>query len=103
MDVDPARPRQAVGLRRHVQGRGKVYLHAAVSCLDLHVSGLLFVSRQPEAAVVVLHNGMLLINRILDLPVKAVLTDIDREFYGTETLPSFGFRLIDSRRQGLPA
>ena len=49
--------------------------------------GFLHVSKQPEAAVAVLHNDVLPFYRELELPVKAVLTDNGREFCGTETHP----------------
>ena len=47
----------------------------------------LHVSKQPEAAVAVLHNDVLPFYRNLDLPVKAVLTDNGREFCGTDRHP----------------
>lgn len=47
----------------------------------------LHVSKQPEAAVAVLHNDVLPFYANLDLPVKAVLTDNGREFCGTERHP----------------
>lgn len=46
--------------------------------IDTHGSyafGFLHVSKQPEAAVAVLHNEVMPFCRRLDLPVKAVLTD----------------------------
>jgi Integrase core domain len=49
--------------------------------------GFLHVSKQPEAAVAVLHNDVLPFYRQLDLPVGAVLTDNGREFCGTERHP----------------
>jgi transposase InsO family protein len=49
--------------------------------------GFLHVSRQPEAAVAVLHNDVLPFYARLDLPIGAVLTDNDREFCGTERHP----------------
>lgn len=65
-----------------LKGVGKVYLHAVVDTF-----GFLHVSKQPEAAVAVLHNDVLPFYRNLDLPVKAVLTDNGREFCGTEKHP----------------
>ena len=58
--------------------------------VDTHGSyafGFLHVSKQPEAAVAVLHNDLLPFYRKLDLPVTAVLTDNGREFCGTERHP----------------
>ena len=49
--------------------------------------GFLHVSKQPEAAVAVLHNDVLPFYRRLDLAVKAVHTDNGREFCGTEGHP----------------
>jgi transposase InsO family protein len=52
-----------------------------------HAFGVLHVSKQPEAAVAVLHNDVLPFHRNLDLPVPAVLTDNGREFCGSERHP----------------
>ena len=50
--------------------------------------GFLHVSKQPEAAVAVLHHDVLLpFYRGLGLEVGAVLTDNGREFCGTERHP----------------
>jgi hypothetical protein len=51
------------------------------------LSGFLHVSKQPEAAVAVVHNEVLPCYAKLDLPVRAVLTDNGREFCGTERRP----------------
>ena len=71
----------------HLKGVGKVYLHAVVDTYGSYAFGFLHVSKQPEAAVAVLHNDALPFYRELDLPVGAVLTDNGREFCGTETHP----------------
>jgi transposase InsO family protein len=71
----------------NLKGIGKVYLHAVVDTYGSHAFGFLHVSKQPEAAVAVLHNDVLPFYAKLDLPVKAVLTDNGREFCGTETHP----------------
>ncbi|HMB75488.1 MAG TPA: IS481 family transposase [Kiloniellaceae bacterium] len=71
----------------NLKGIGKVYLHAAVDTFGSYAFGFLHVSKQPEAAVAVLHNDVLPFYRKLDLPVKAVLTDNGREFCGTDTHP----------------
>ena len=70
-----------------LKGVGKVYLHAAVDTYGSYAFGFLHVSKQPEAAVAVLHSGVLPFYRRLDLPVKAILTDNGREFCGTERHP----------------
>ena len=70
-----------------LKGIGKVYLHAVVDTFGSYAFGFLHVSKQPEAAVAVLHNDVLPFYRDLDLPVKAVLTDNGREFCGTERHP----------------
>ena len=71
----------------NLKGVGKVYLHAVVDTFGSYAFGFLHVSKQPEAAVAVLHNEVLPFYRNLDLPVKAVLTDNGREFCGTERHP----------------
>jgi transposase InsO family protein len=70
-----------------LKGIGRVYLHAVVDTFGSYAFGFLHVSKQPEAAVAVLHNEVLPFYRTLDLPVKAVLTDNGREFCGTERHP----------------
>ena len=70
-----------------LKGVGKVYLHAVVDTFGSYAFGFLHISKQPEAAVAVLHNDVLPFYRNLDLPVKAVLTDNGREFCGTERHP----------------
>lgn len=71
----------------NLKGVGKVYLHAVVDTYGSYAFGFLHVSKQPEAAVAVLHNDVLPFYRTLDLPVTAVLTDNGREFCGTDTHP----------------
>jgi transposase InsO family protein len=70
-----------------LKGIGRVYLHAVVDTHGSYAFGFLHVSKQPEAAVAVLHNDVLPFYRNLDLPVRAVLTDNGREFCGTERHP----------------
>ncbi len=70
-----------------LKGVGKVYLHAVVDTFGSYAFGFLHVSKQPEAAIAVLHNDVLPFYRNLDLPVTAVLTDNGREFCGTERHP----------------
>jgi transposase InsO family protein len=71
----------------NLKGIGKVYLHAVVDTYGSYAFGFLHVSKQPEAAVAVLHNDVLPFYARLDLPVKAILTDNGREFCGTDTHP----------------
>ena len=65
-----------------LKGVGRVYLHAVVDTFGSYAFGFLHVSKQPEAAVAVLHNDVLPFYRNLGLPVGAVLTDNGREFCG---------------------
>jgi transposase InsO family protein len=66
---------------------GRVYLHAVVDTHGSYAFGFLHVSKQPEAAVAVLHNDVLPFYAKLGLPLSAVLTDNGREFCGTERHP----------------
>ena len=70
-----------------LKGIGRVYLHAVVDTFGSYAFGFLHVSKQPEAAVAVLHNDVLPFYGRLDLAVGAVLTDNGREFCGTERHP----------------
>lgn len=81
-----------------LKGVGKVYLHAVVDTYGSYAFGFLHVSKQPEAAVAVLHNDVLPFYRNLDLPVGAVLTDNGREFCGTENHPYELYLGIEHRR-----
>ena len=70
-----------------LKGIGRVYLHAVVDTYGSYAFGFLHVSKQPEAAVAVLHNDVLPFYDNLGLTVDAVLTDNGREFCGTERHP----------------
>jgi transposase InsO family protein len=70
-----------------LKGIGRVYLHAVVDTFGSYAFGFLHVSKQPEAAVAVLHNDVVPLYAKLDLPIGAVLTDNGREFCGTERHP----------------
>lgn len=70
-----------------LKGIGRVYLHAVVDTFGSYAFGFLHVSKQPEAAVAVLHNDVLPFYAQLELPIGAVLTDNGREFCGTERHP----------------
>jgi transposase InsO family protein len=71
----------------HLKGVGKVYLHAVVDTFGSYAFGFLHTSKQPEAAVAVLHNDVLPFYQDRGLAVTAVLTDNGREFCGTDRHP----------------
>jgi transposase InsO family protein len=71
----------------HLKGVGKVYLHAVVDTYGSYAFGFLHTSKQPEAAVAVLHNDVLPFYQDRGLVVTAVLTDNGREFCGTDSHP----------------
>jgi transposase InsO family protein len=70
-----------------LKGIGRVYLHAVVGTFGSYAFGFLHVSKQPEAAVAVLHNDVLPFYAQLELPIGALLTDNGCEFCGTERHP----------------
>ena len=69
----------------HLKGVGKVYLHSLVDTYGSYAFGFLHTSKQPEAAVALLHNDVLPFYREKEIPVAKVLTDNGREFCGTES------------------
>lgn len=71
----------------HLKGVGKVYLHVVVDTYSSYAFGFLHVSKQPEAAVAVLHNEALPFYEERGLAVEALLTDNGREFCGRDTHP----------------
>src|SRR5829696_10523648 len=71
----------------HLKGVGKVYLHAIVDTYSSFAFGFLHVSKQPEAAVAVVHNEALPFYAERGLKVEHVLTDNGREFCGGESHP----------------
>ena len=71
----------------HLKGVGKVYLHAVVDTYSSFAFGFLHVSKQPEAAVAVMHNEALGFYSEKGLKVKSVLTDNGKEFCGGEGHP----------------
>ena len=71
----------------HLKGVGKVYLHAVVDTYGSYAFGFLHTSKQPEAAVAVLHNDALPFYQEREIPVSAILTDNGREFCGKDTHP----------------
>jgi transposase InsO family protein len=70
-----------------LKGVGRVYLHAIVDTFSSAAFGFLHTSKQPEAAVAVLHNEALPFYEQQGIPVNAVLTDNGREFCGKDTHP----------------
>ena len=71
----------------HLKGVGKVYLHSVVDTFGSVAFGFLHTSKQPEAAVAVLHNDALPFYKEREIPVAKVLTDNGREFCGTDAHP----------------
>lgn len=71
----------------HLKGVGKVYLNTPVDTYGSYAFGFLHTSKQPEAAVALLHNNVLPFYKNLDLTVQAVLTDNGREFCGKDSHP----------------
>jgi transposase InsO family protein len=66
---------------------GKVYLHTVVDTFNSLAFGFLHTSKQPEAAVAVLHNDVRPFYAEHGLVIEHVLTDNGREFCGKETHP----------------
>ena len=89
--VESARPGELLSadtfLVGHFKGIGKVYLHAVVDTYGSYGFGFLHTSKQPEAAVAVLHNDVLPFYSDHGLTIQAVLTDNGREFCGTDNHP----------------
>jgi transposase InsO family protein len=70
-----------------LKGVGKVYLHAVVDTYGSYAFGFLHTSKQPEAAVAVVHNDVLPFYVEHGLSVAAILTDNGREFCGKDSHP----------------
>jgi transposase InsO family protein len=70
-----------------LKGVGRVYLHAVVDTYGSYAFGFLHTTKQPEAAVAVMHNDVLPFYREKELPVEAVITDNGREFCGKDSHP----------------
>jgi transposase InsO family protein len=71
----------------YLKGVGKVYLHAVVDTYSSYAFAFLHTSKQPEAAVAVLHNDVLPFYRKIKLSIQTILTDNGREFCGKESHP----------------
>lgn len=70
-----------------LKGVGRVYLHAVVDTYSSYALGFLHTSKQPEAAVAVVHNEVLPFYQERDIPVTTILTDNGKEYCGTQTHP----------------
>jgi transposase InsO family protein len=70
-----------------LKGVGRVYLHAVVDTYGSYAFGFLHTTKQPEAALAVVHNDVLPFYKEKGLPVDAILTDNGREFCGKDTHP----------------
>lgn len=70
-----------------LKGIGKVDLHAVADTYGSYAFGFLHTSKQPEAAVAILHNDALPFYNDRWLEVKAVITDNGHEFCGRDTHP----------------
>lgn len=70
-----------------LKGVGRVYLHAVVDTYGSYAFGFLHTTKQPEAAVAVIHNDVLPFYKEKGLAVDAILTDNGREFCGKDTHP----------------
>lgn len=70
-----------------LKGVGRVYLHAVVDTFGSYAFGFLHTTKQPEAALAVVHNDVLPFYQEKGLAVNAILTDNGREFCGKDTHP----------------
>jgi transposase InsO family protein len=70
-----------------IKGIGRIIMHTVVDTYGSMAFGVLHTSKQPEAAVAVLHNDALPFYKEHGLKVGAVLTDNGREFCGTDAHP----------------
>jgi len=70
-----------------LKGVGRVYLHTVVDTFGSYAFGFLHTTKQPEAALAVIHNDVLPFYQDKGLQVEAILTDNGREFCGKDTHP----------------
>lgn len=66
---------------------GRVYMHTVIDTYGSFAFGFLHTTKQPEAAVSVVHNDVLPFYKEHGIEVKAILTDNGREYCGTEAHP----------------
>ncbi|GIV58051.1 MAG: IS481 family transposase [Rhodothermaceae bacterium] len=71
----------------HFKGVGKVYLHTVVDTYSSYAFGFLHTSKQPEAAVSVVHHDVVPFYKKHKLSIGAILTDNGTEFCGTAEHP----------------
>jgi transposase InsO family protein len=71
----------------HFKGIGKVYAHTLVDTYGSMAFAFLHTSKQPEAAVSLMHNDVLPFYQKHKVEVGAVLTDNGREFCGSPAHP----------------
>jgi len=76
----------------NLKGVGKVYLHAVVDTFGSYAFGFLHVSKQPEAAVAVLHNDVLPFYRHLDLPRTILMSSTSSSTASSTVAPRSGHR-----------
>jgi len=70
-----------------LKGVGRVYMHTVIDTYGSFAFGFLHTTKQPEAAVAVLHNEVLPFYEEQGVKVQAILTDNGREYCGRETHP----------------
>lgn len=70
-----------------LKGVGRVYMHTVIDTYGSFAFGFLHTTKQPEAAVAVVHNDVLPFYEEHGVTVKAILTDNGREYCGTEAHP----------------
>jgi transposase InsO family protein len=70
-----------------LKGVGRVYLHVVVDTYGSYAFGFLHTSKQPEAAVAVVHNDVLPFYQEREIDVTVILTDNGREYCGTDRHP----------------
>ena len=70
-----------------LKGVGRVYLHVVVDTYGSYAFGFLHTTKQPEAAVAVVHNDALPFYQEREIDVTAILTDNGREYCGTDRHP----------------
>jgi transposase InsO family protein len=62
-------------------------MHTVIDNYGSFAFGFLHTTKQPEAAVVVVHNDVVPFYKAHGIEVKAILTDNGREYCGTEAHP----------------
>jgi transposase InsO family protein len=70
-----------------LKGIGRIYMHSVVDTYGSFGFGFLHTTKQPEAAVSVLHNDVIPFYKEQGIEIKTILTDNGREFCGTEAHP----------------